>query len=210
LDCQAGTAPTQDDGVSCTDDSCDEVNDIIVNDPNDANCDDTLWCNGAETCDQTNDCQPGILVTCDDTEVCTNDTCNEIFDACVYIPIDDDTDFYDICPGPFQDCEDTDPTINPGSIEVCDGIDNDCTGIIDDNLTAPFNFKQHGVCLGSTKFCTGAEFCDPSLDCQSGTPIDIDDNVACTIDSCDEVNDVVVNDTDDTQVTSIPGWQSLV
>ncbi|MFQ5693187.1 MAG: pyridoxal phosphate-dependent aminotransferase, partial [Nitrospinota bacterium] len=34
LDCQAGTPPTIDDGVGCTDDSCDEVGDVIVNSPN--------------------------------------------------------------------------------------------------------------------------------------------------------------------------------
>jgi MYXO-CTERM domain-containing protein len=29
------------------------------------------------------------------------------------------------------DCEDFDPTINPGAGEVCDGIDNDCSGTTD-------------------------------------------------------------------------------
>jgi len=51
--CQAGTSPVIGDGVSCTDDSCDEVNDVIVNNPNNANCDDGAFCNGAETCDAT-------------------------------------------------------------------------------------------------------------------------------------------------------------
>jgi hypothetical protein len=38
LDCQAGTPVSVDDGVTCTDDSCDEVADVVVNTPNDGNC----------------------------------------------------------------------------------------------------------------------------------------------------------------------------
>ena len=34
------------------------------------------------------------------------------------------------------DCEDNDITINPGAIEVCDGIDNNCTDGIDEELSS--------------------------------------------------------------------------
>jgi len=34
-----------------------------------------------------------------------------------------------------QDCDDTDPNINPNVTEVCDGIDNNCDGQIDEGVT---------------------------------------------------------------------------
>jgi len=75
--CQPGTPVDCSDGVTCTDDSCDEVNDICVHTPNDVNCpDDVLYCNGDEYCHAQNDCSstgdpcgPGTV-------------CNEATDAC--------------------------------------------------------------------------------------------------------------------------------
>jgi hypothetical protein len=41
LDCQPGTPVVIDDGIGCTDDSCDEVGNVVVNAVNNANCDTT-------------------------------------------------------------------------------------------------------------------------------------------------------------------------
>ncbi|MEE9296915.1 MAG: hypothetical protein V3W34_18370, partial [Phycisphaerae bacterium] len=64
--CVAGAAPVIDDAVACTDDSCDEVNDVVVNTPNDANCDNGVFCDGTETCDALLDCQAGTPPVIDD------------------------------------------------------------------------------------------------------------------------------------------------
>jgi hypothetical protein len=49
--------------------------------------------------------------------------------------------------------------IIPASAEVCDGLDNDCSGTVDDSwqtmATRPYNSNQIGVCAGSKKQCSG-------------------------------------------------------
>ncbi|GAG15586.1 unnamed protein product, partial [marine sediment metagenome] len=64
--CQPGTAVDCDDGVACTDDSCNEGTDSCDNVANDANCDNGLYCDGAETCHVTLGCQSGTAIDCDD------------------------------------------------------------------------------------------------------------------------------------------------
>jgi subtilisin-like proprotein convertase family protein len=73
--CQAGTAPNCNDGIACTSDACNESTDSCTNTPNNASCDDGLFCNGAETCSPTLGCQAG-------TDPCGGGTCNETTDTC--------------------------------------------------------------------------------------------------------------------------------
>jgi hypothetical protein len=39
--------------------------------------------------------------------------------------------------------------------EICNGKDDDCDGLIDNNLTAPLCSKQQGVCRGALQRCAG-------------------------------------------------------
>ncbi|MCD4822900.1 MAG: hypothetical protein K8R11_12825, partial [Methanococcoides sp.] len=71
LDCQPGSPPNCDDGVGCTDDSCNEDTDSCDNIANDGLCDNGLFCDGTETCDAVLDCQPGTSPNCDDGVGCT-------------------------------------------------------------------------------------------------------------------------------------------
>jgi RHS repeat-associated protein len=42
------------------------------------------------------------------------------------------------------DCDDHNPTVHPGAVEACDGVDNNCNGLVDDAcLGAPVTMKYH-------------------------------------------------------------------
>jgi hypothetical protein len=219
--CQAGTAVDCDDGVGCTDDSCDEVNDECVNDSNDLNCpDDGAFCNGDEFCNPTLDCSS----TGDPCPLGTS--CNEGTDTCDPIAgcgngqVDPGEDCDPSVAGTV--CCEGDCTFTPAGIscdadglfcngtDTCDGLGTcdpgvppDCddgVGCTDDSCNETTdqcdNIPNDGLC-DDTLFCNGVETCDPVNDCQAGTPVDCDDGVGCTDDSCDEVNDQCVNTVND-------------
>jgi hypothetical protein len=52
--------------------------------------------------------------------------------------VDEDGDLVPVCPrdpGFTQDCDDLDDSIHPFAPEFCDGIDNNCNGVIDEGIT---------------------------------------------------------------------------
>ena len=69
----ACTVPADcDDGISCTVDDC--VAGFCENVATDSLCDNGLFCDGAETCDPTLDCQAGTAPDVDDGVTCTVDS----------------------------------------------------------------------------------------------------------------------------------------
>jgi len=95
--CFAGTAPPTDDGVSCTDDSCDETNDVVVNTPNDLLCTNGAFCDGDETCTEISGCVAGTPPPLDDGIPCTDDSCDEGADLVVHLPDPASCDDLDPC-----------------------------------------------------------------------------------------------------------------
>jgi hypothetical protein len=115
-----------DDGVDCTDDTCDPVNDCQYT-PGDANCDDGVDCTD-DTCDPVNDCQytPGDA-NCDDGVDCTDDTCDPAND-CQYTPSDANCDDGKFCNGeetcdPLAGCQ---PGTDPCPDLWCDEDADQC------------------------------------------------------------------------------------
>ncbi len=184
--CIPGTAPNCDDGVMCTVDACDEDNDRCVNTPNNGLCDNGLFCDGAETCHPVDGCQPGTAPDCNDAVDCTIDSCNEDLNRCDHIPSDAFCNDLLYCNGeetcdPLNDCEaGTPPDCDDDvacTVDACNENTNSC------DHTPSDSFCHDGA------YCNGVETCDPIDDCEAGTPPDCDDDVPCTIDSCDEETD---------------------
>ena len=77
--CQTGLEVDCDDGLSCTEDACKNSAQSCVNTPIDSVCDNGLFCDGAETCDTSLDCQPG-------SDPCPEGPCDDDQDFCGFIP----------------------------------------------------------------------------------------------------------------------------
>ncbi len=90
----------------------------------DAQCDDGIFCNGVERCEEGR-CAPGETPDCDDATECTIDRCDEPAGRCVHEAPDADGDGAPDAACGGNDCDDADPLRTPGAIEVCDPDDRD-------------------------------------------------------------------------------------
>ena len=90
-------------------------------------------------------------------------------------PVDRDADGF----AEAEDCNDTDPSVNPGADEICDSVDNDCDGDVDVDAT------DAGVFYADVD---GDGQGDPSAALASCTK---PDGYATTSDDCDDTNDAV-------------------
>jgi cysteine-rich repeat protein len=188
---EAQGAPCSDDSA-CTDgDVCDGVGDCVVG-PILA-CDDDEFCNGAESCDPVTGCMAGVPPALDDGVVCTIDVCDEQLDAVIHTPDPLACDDGAFCNGPelcdpVLDCvAGVPPALDDGVVCTFDACDEQLDAVI---------HTPDPLACDDGAFCTGAELCDPVLDCLAGVPPTLDDGVACTIDACDELLDLVVHDPD--------------
>jgi len=193
--CSGGLARNCSDGSPCTVDSCDEDNDLCVNTPANEGtpCDDGAWCTVGETC-TGGVCGGGSMRDCDDGDVCTTDVCDESQDQCLHdvgaangTACDDgdpctvsDTCFAGACSGVAKNCSDG----NPCTVDSCNPVDGSC---VNDAAAAD------GLACNDGAFCTVNDTCSGGS-CSGGSARDCSDGNGCTIDSCDEINDICIND----------------
>lgn len=111
-------------------------------------CSTDFECGESDACVQRR-CVEGSCATqtaqCDDGDVCTDNACDPQL-GCVFpeLTFDSDGDGFKgprpgFAPGAPDscgtDCDDRSAAAFPGGKELCDGVDNDCNGIVDDNTT---------------------------------------------------------------------------
>jgi hypothetical protein len=119
--------------------------------------------NGLDCNDQNNAIHPGAVEICDGVD---NDCVGGIDDGLTFVTYYTDQDGdgvgtgngQSLCQNPGAgfvtlggDCNDNDDQIYPGAIEICDGIDNNCIGGIDEGLI----FNTYFVDADNDNFGTG-------------------------------------------------------
>ncbi|HKO89554.1 MAG TPA: putative metal-binding motif-containing protein [Polyangiaceae bacterium] len=126
-----------------------------------------------EDCEGTDLCAPqhctenlcvSTPVVCTDTDPCTDDRCDSTTGLCSFEPITIDADqdghrrpLPSFLPGASgacgDDCNDSSAVAYPGGVERCDGIDNDCDGVVD--VGATFTSSEAAPLLLTTSATQG-------------------------------------------------------
>ncbi len=173
-----------DDENSCTSDSCDK-DEGCKNQPFSGGACflPPSFCGAKGVCDQ-GQCNSDNVVVCDDGIACTVDSC-EGDETCLHEPDHSVCDDSQFCNGQEQ-CEAEGgcapaeaPVVDDGvacTIDSCDEENDLIVHLPDDTL------------CDDADVCTGIESCDVELGCLEGAALDCDDQVPCTIDTCDPVD----------------------
>lgn len=137
-------------------------------------CDDGLFCNGAESCSAEGRCVLGAPMRCDDSVACTTDRCSEDLRRCVYAVPDVDMDGTGdaACVDGTgtalgTDCADDDANRFPGNHEICDAAmhDEDCDDTTHGGIDADGDGIESATCCNGTPGSPGAQC---GADCNDG------------------------------------------
>jgi hypothetical protein len=107
------------------------------------------------------------------------------------------------------DCNDADPTLSPGVIEICDGIDNDCDGAVDIDSPDAVAYHPDGDLDGYGDPATTEMGCSP-LDGYVTDDTDCNDADATVspgaLELCDGVDDNCDGAVDESTAEDAPSW----
>ena len=184
LDCKPGSVPDCNDNLACTDDSC-EKGQGCVHTPVDSKCDDSVACT-TDTCDAQTGCKhEAKSELCDDHISCTTKKC-DVSAGCLYTPVDSQCADAISCTvetcNPASGCESRKDSSLCTDGQLCEPdsvIANPASGCAD-----PPQCEKDEDCNDSL-YCNGVETC-VNLKCVRGSAPDCNDNLPCTVDSCDE------------------------
>jgi hypothetical protein len=119
-------------------------------------------------CTGERQCNPGGLTSCY-AQTPTAEACDGLDNDCDGDPDDNLTPLaahvqQGVCVDSVKMCAGTDGWIEPDYAAImgyeavetsCDGLDNDCDGMVDHLLSAPAADKTEGVCVGALQVCDG-------------------------------------------------------
>ncbi len=193
--CIAGTAPTVDDGIICTDDSCREGSDttdnygMVLHYENPTLCQNGLFCDGEEVCNATQGCIAGTLPNLDDGIGCTVDSCSEGENP--------NDNAGNILHSPQDNlCNDS----NSCTTETCNESQGCVPEAVTDGTLCTTTDSVSGTCMAGQCIsdCAQDNDCDDGLDCTEDrcdtnvgqcryTPVDTycNDSNSCTTETCD-------------------------
>jgi hypothetical protein len=221
--CTAGTPVGCDDGLGCTVDTCSDAAAACVHTPSNALCDDGIFCDGAEVCSPLAGCLPGQVIVCDDGLSCTLDACSEALAQCVFSPVDAACNDGLFCDG-VETCDPAGPApsgckagapvpcASDGlacTVDACSEAVHACSHVADNALCpagqscvlqqggcTPFQPCSTSAQCQDSDLCDGVEACVNGV-CHPGTPVDCDDGVACTLDSCNPASGLCLHPASD-------------
>jgi hypothetical protein len=209
--CQAGDQIICNDNLSCTADTCSNVQKKCVFTANNAACDNGLVCDGVETCNPAgvgpSGCATGMGVVCQDEGIaCTVDACTEPSGLCASTADNTKCPNGQLCIPGAGGCTAAQPCTT--SAQCDDG--NACNGAETCNVVCqagqPITCSdgvactidscnpQTGACIYTPNnaicddgfACNGLEACNAQTGCTQGTSINCNDGIACTYDQCTE------------------------
>jgi hypothetical protein len=165
-----------DDSNPCTDDSCSIITGCIFL-PNADTCDDGNVCTVDDLC-TGGQCKAGVAKTCTDNNLCTDDNCIQGL-GCVFTNNVLACDDGDAC----TDGETCSSGTCVGGLAITCDDNNICTND-SCNQQNGCVFDHNNATCDDGKVCTDGDQCGNGQ-CQPGPALVCDDNVGCTVDTCD-------------------------